>query len=60
MAFFEVQLWLPFRRPSLAEKSGVGLHHLFYYRLFGRLWASRDKVAQYVGIDFNPVKGFEF
>lgn len=71
MAFFEVQLWLPFRRPSLAEKSGVGLHHLFYYRLFGRpccvranfgwkLWASRDKVAQYVGIEFNPVKGFEF
>ena len=25
-----------------------------------KLWASRDKVAQYVGIYFNPVKGFEF
>ena len=47
------------------------LYYIKHYRLFGRpccvranfgwkLWASRDKVAQYVGIYFNPVKGFEF
>ena len=46
------------------------LYYIKHYRLFGRpccvranfgwkLWASRDKVAQYVGIYFNPIKGFD-
>ena len=46
------------------------LYYIKHYRLFGRpccvranfgwkLWASRDKKAQYVGIYFNPVKGFK-
>lgn len=47
------------------------LYYIKHYRLFGRpccvrlnlgwkLWGSRDKCAQYVGIYLNPVKGFEF
>lgn len=46
------------------------LYYIKHYRLFGRpccvrlnlgwkLWGSRDKCAQYVGIYLNPVKGFE-
>ena len=46
------------------------LYYIKHYRLFGRpccvrlnlgwkLWGSRDKKAQYVGIYLNPVKGWK-
>ena len=46
------------------------LYYIKHYALFGRscciranfgwkLWGSREKISQYVGIYFNPIKGFD-
>ena len=61
---------VPQALPPHGKLIAFQLYYIKHYRLLGRpccvrinvgwkLWGSRDKCAQYVGIYLNPVKGWK-